>query len=393
MFCTHCGKPIADNSKFCPECGTAVYNVTETNYQEPQYSEVENAIQSTLPVNGEPVNEVSEKNTAILEKGNKSKDSVASSTVKQGNFKKVLGVLAIVALAYFAITTIFGSKYNVEYTNNTGDKLPVIVTDITMYDAEWLDTTVVFDLKNLTNTDYKEATFVLFAWDADGYPINVDQPTVLSFEDCDYMEHLYCDIIRANETTSYEGNFDDNIRDAEYISVFLTEYIDFNGEKWESPVLDHLEEIRGKKLDTTETYYFTFSHESSTDSPSQKPVNSDILVGDWQDSWSERCCMSITSNSNNSYTAHVTWASSATQYDEWTFSGIYNAETGILEYYDGMWISHSDDGQGSIQEGIVLDNMEGLLLYENGILYWSDFTSMEYDCDFGSANMQFTKIS
>ena len=355
MFCPNCGKEVPNNSKFCGDCGTKLQMAA--------------ADSSSV------------------------KECVAPSPSKQGNLKKVLFVFAIVAIAYFAVTTVWGSKYNVEYTNNAGDKLPVVVTDITMYDSEWLDTTVVFDLKNQTSSDYKEATFVLFAWDVDGYPINIDQPTVLSFEDCDYMERLYCDIIRANDTTCYEGNFDDNIRDAEYISVFLVEYTDFNGKKWESPVLDRLEDIRGKKLDNTETYYFTLSHESSADSPSQKPVNSDILVGDWQDSWSERCCMSITSNSNNSYTAHVTWASSATQYDEWTFSGIYNAETGILEYYDGMWISHSDDGQGSIQEGIVLDNMEGLLLYENGILYWSDFTSMEYDCDFGSVNMQFTKIS
>lgn len=122
-------------------------------------------------------------------------------------------------------------------------------------------------------------------------------------------------------------------------------------------------------------------------------LNSIDISGDWQDSWSERCTMSIYDMGDNYYSVYVSWASSATDYSEWTFSGYYDEADGILNYNDGLWVSYSEDEFGETHEWIELDHMEGVLIYDDNILYWTDFTSLEYDYDFGSTNMKFTKIS
>lgn len=116
------------------------------------------------------------------------------------------------------------------------------------------------------------------------------------------------------------------------------------------------------------------------------------LAGSWQDAWSQRCTMEITDEGDSYYSFDVTWASSAFEYDEWTFSGYFDRESGTLMYNDGNWFSYADDGTGYIQEGWVLGDMMGQLYLENGTLYWDDATSVEFDCDFGSSNMRFEKI-
>ena len=103
--------------------------------------------------------------------------------------------------------------------------------------------------------------------------------------------------------------------------------------------------------------------------------------------------MTITADGDSHYQVEVSWSSSAADWDEWVFSGYFDPEEGVLTYSDGIWLSYSEDEYGSTQEGIVLDNMEGQLLYDDGILYWEDFTSPEYNCDFGAGNMRFVKFS
>ena len=88
----------------------------------------------------------------------------------------------------------------------------------------------------------------------------------------------------------------------------------------------------------------------------------------------------------------VIWASSASEYEEWTFSGYFDQETGILEYSDGNWFSYTEDDSGNLQEGWVLDNMNGQLYLASGTLHWEDSTSVAFGCDFGSSNMRFEKI-
>lgn len=117
------------------------------------------------------------------------------------------------------------------------------------------------------------------------------------------------------------------------------------------------------------------------------------ISGDWFDSWSERCCMTITSEGDNYYTVDVTWSSSAMEYDEWVFSGYYDPSTQKLHYDNGNWYTYIEDpdAPGNIQEGCVLDNMAGYIYLQDNLLYWEDLTSVDYGLDFGAANMCFER--
>lgn len=105
--------------------------------------------------------------------------------------------------------------------------------------------------------------------------------------------------------------------------------------------------------------------------------------------------MDITSEGDSYYSFDIIWSQSASEYDEWTFSGYYDSETESLQYYDGMWYTRGeyDYENGVSGDTINLDSMEGTVWLHDGRLYWNDFTSVENDWDFGSSNMCFEKIN
>ena len=117
------------------------------------------------------------------------------------------------------------------------------------------------------------------------------------------------------------------------------------------------------------------------------------IEGEWQDSWSERCSMTITNERNDYYSVDVMWASSASEYDNWVFGGYYDYSSGTLSYDQGNWYSYVDDGTGSIQECWILDNMEGCLYLDGNYLFWDDYTASSMGYDFGASNMKFERIS
>ena len=116
------------------------------------------------------------------------------------------------------------------------------------------------------------------------------------------------------------------------------------------------------------------------------------ISGNWQDSWSQRCTMTIVDEGDSYYSVDITWSSDAWSYDEWVFSGYFDPETETLNYYNGNWYSYADDGTGSLQEGWVMDSMEGCLYLDGDTLYWDDYTSVSMGYDFGSSNMAFIRV-
>lgn len=118
------------------------------------------------------------------------------------------------------------------------------------------------------------------------------------------------------------------------------------------------------------------------------------LAGSWQDAWSQRCNMTITDEGNSYYSFDVTWASSAFEYDEWTFSGYYDEDSKTLLYSNGMWYIHGEPDYINGVDGdyINADFMEGIIWLDGETLYWDDWTSAELDMDFGSSNMRFEKL-
>lgn len=139
------------------------------------------------------------------------------------------------------------------------------------------------------------------------------------------------------------------------------------------------------------------STQKSEDSVGVEQNNISAVVdisGEWQDSWSERCSMTITADGDDYYIVEAIWPSSSWEYDTWSFGGYYDSSTGQLSYDNGRWISFDEsDTKGSADGAyIVLTDMSGTLTFENDTMYWDDVTSRVLDMDFGSTNMSFEKI-
>ena len=50
MFCSECGKEIADNSKFCPECGKAIETIDNDSINKAKKSSLERAKDAAAPM-------------------------------------------------------------------------------------------------------------------------------------------------------------------------------------------------------------------------------------------------------------------------------------------------------------------------------------------------------
>lgn len=210
MYCPNCGKAHAASDMFCSECGTSL--------------QVRNQVHSSIE-------EASDRP------------------------KKNYNMLFVIAAAVVLLIALAGSgKDDMEYTNNSGDKLPIVVNGISYQDSFWTGfIDITFEIENLTQTDYKNVHMAVLAWDRDGYPIRLGS---MSDFDPDYVSYISFENISPNRTS--ESSYTFKSADIAYMSVFLSYYEDFSGKEWENPVIENVEKNQGQKLDETELYYFTF---------------------------------------------------------------------------------------------------------------------------------------
>lgn len=168
-----------------------------------------------------------------------------------------------------------------------------------------------------------------------------------------------------------------------------------------SELLSEGEMLSGMMVPLTEEFGFTpdeknyFGGNNWTDNYSEKNNNikATDISGNWQDSWSQRCSMTITADGDDYYIVEAIWSSSAWEYDTWSFGGYYDSSTSQLSYDNGIWVSFDESNTEGSADGsyIVLTDMSGTLTFKNDIIYWDDFTSRELGMDFGSTNMRFEK--
>ena len=143
---------------------------------------------------------------------------------------------------------------NIEYTNNSGDKLPIVVNQISIqnsYYNGYID--IIFEIENLTKTEYRNVNMAVLAWDSDGFPIKNNGMFVA---EADYVNYIGIENIGSYETDEYSYTFE--TADIKYMSVFLSYYEDFENNKWENPIINSIEKNKGNKLDRMEIYYFEF---------------------------------------------------------------------------------------------------------------------------------------
>ena len=96
-----------------------------------------------------------------------------------------------------------------------------------------------------------------------------------------------------------------------------------------------------------------------------------IYSGKWSEEIAGRGYMEIEPSGNGQYYVTVTWSSSAAEKALWTFTAIYDRETGSLVYDDGRFQNirfNEDDSEEVLEEKSV----KGVLDFKDGKIFWTD---------------------
>ena len=106
-------------------------------------------------------------------------------------------------------------------------------------------------------------------------------------------------------------------------------------------------------------------------------------VGEWWDTYSQRCYMEIDSYDGIYYNIDINWGSGAWDNTHWSLYGTYDEVIGGIHYY-GNRIEEYYPDDGEMQETYVYTNGEGLVwIGDDGMLYWDDYIEKQgIDCSF-----------
>lgn len=97
-------------------------------------------------------------------------------------------------------------------------------------------------------------------------------------------------------------------------------------------------------------------------------------IGDWYDTVSQSCFMTIEALDDNTCFIQINWSSSASGDSQWNMTGQYNSSTGELEYYDGTVFDYVYTEDDDIIEDLLYIEGTGKLYFSDGYLNWQDDT-------------------
>ena len=117
----------------------------------------------------------------------------------------------------------------------------------------------------------------------------------------------------------------------------------------------------------------TVTKAPSVSMPTLKPRKKSIPTGTWIDRTSQRATMVVTKQYGNTYSVRISWADSAEEWNEWTFSGEYTELLETLSYSNCVMTWNFMDSTGERYEVQEYENGSGTLTYRNGYLYWYDY--------------------
>lgn len=97
------------------------------------------------------------------------------------------------------------------------------------------------------------------------------------------------------------------------------------------------------------------------------------FVGEWWDTYSQRCHMTIDSSDGVYYNIDINWSSGAEDNTHWSFVATYDSNSNGLIYTGCMYNEHYSNG-GGMQETCVYSDGEGLIFMgDDGMLHWEDY--------------------
>ena len=117
-------------------------------------------------------------------------------------------------------------------------------------------------------------------------------------------------------------------------------------------------------------------------------VDPSAFYGDWYDTFSQRCGMSIYLVNDLYYDIVIDWGDSAWDNTHWDFTGEYDASKGGIVYSDGYrYDEHYSKNGGSPERTEVYHDGSGLIYLKDGKLYWiDDKENMGANCIFEKEN-------
>lgn len=127
-------------------------------------------------------------------------------------------------------------------------------------------------------------------------------------------------------------------------------------------------------LDISSYYWFLTGdglNPDANDSMSSISAASDY-IGDWGDSHSQRCYMSIEDWGSEGYYVEIHWSSSASEDTQWNMMAQYNKSTGELEYSNGTSFDYVYIENGDVIEDLLYTNATGKFYFSDGYLHWQD---------------------
>lgn len=120
----------------------------------------------------------------------------------------------------------------------------------------------------------------------------------------------------------------------------------------------------------TARYADLMGEESETEGADYSGLSS--YIGTWEDQYSQRCNMKITLLSESEVSVLIRWSSSGTEESQWAMTGIYQPNSGTLEYADGVLTNNVYQNNGEISSEEAYSGGTGRFYIEDGYLYWVD---------------------
>lgn len=112
----------------------------------------------------------------------------------------------------------------------------------------------------------------------------------------------------------------------------------------------------------------------------EEEINLESFAGSYQDSWSGRASMDVTYNEDDTLTAKISWASSASECAEWTMT--LTKDNDKLKYTNALYevCSYDMDGNRTV---INTENEDGFFqVYEGKLLWTGSKDSYSRECTF-----------
>lgn len=106
-------------------------------------------------------------------------------------------------------------------------------------------------------------------------------------------------------------------------------------------------------------------------------------VGTWQDTYSGRCYMEISSADGVNFDIDINWGDSSQANIHWSLYGQYDETAGGIHYYGSkIYELYTDDGD--ITENTIYKDGEGIISKgDDGTIYWYDYVEqMGENCTF-----------